>query len=294
MHLPSRRSFLLSTLSTGMLSSIGQAMEPLNRAGKPRLRIGLAAYSFREQFKDPALMTLPKFIDLCADQGLDGAELTSYYFPKEPTVEFLLSLKRQAHLRGVSISGTSVGNNFALPDGAERDKEIASVKQWIDHAAILGAPHIRVFAGAPKGLSAAAGVQQAIKAFQETCAYAGTKGIFLGLENHGGVVAKPEGMLEIIKAVDSPWFGVNLDSGNFHGDDPYAELAQIAPYAVNVQIKVEMKRGSNPAEPADLPRLVKLLRDANYQGFVTLEYEAKEDPFTAVPAWLGKLKTALQ
>lgn len=290
----SRRSLLLASLGTCALPSPTLAVEPIQRSGKPRLRLSLAAYSFRDQFKDPNLMTLPKFIDMCADHGLEGAELTSYYFPKEPTAEFLLSLKRQAHLRGVSISGTSVGNNFALPDGPDRDKEIASVKQWIDYAAILGAPHIRVFAGSPKGISAEEGVKQAIKGFQETCAYAGSKGIFLGLENHGGVVAKPEGMLEILKAVDSPWFGVNLDSGNFHSDDPYAELAQIAPYAVNVQIKVEIKRGTNAPEPSDLPRLVKLLRDANYQGFVALEYEAKADPFTEVPVWLGKLRDALK
>ena len=98
-------------------------------------------------------------------------------------------------------------------------------------------------------------------------------------------------MLEILKAVKSAWFGVNFDSGNFHGPDPYAELAQIAPYAVNAQIKVEMKpAGAKVAEPADLGRLVKILRDASYQGWVVLEYEAKEDPWKMVPAWLGKLR----
>lgn len=289
-----RRTILISTLGALGYHTIAGAIAPLDRPGKPRLRLSLAAYSFRDQFKDPKLMTLPRFIDLCADAGLEGTELTSYYFPSEPTPEFLLSLKRQAHLRGVTVSGTSVGNNFALPDGAERDREITSVKQWIDRAAILGAPHIRVFAGAPKGISHEEGIKQVIRGFQETCAYAGTKGIFLGLENHGGVVATPDGMLEIIKAVDSPWFGVNLDTGNFHSDDPYAELAMIAPYAVNVQVKVEMKRGKNPPEPADLPRLFRLLQDANYQGFVVLEYEAKEDPFTAVPAWLAKMREALK
>ncbi len=288
-----RRTMLLSSLGALACHAITGAIEPLNRKGKPRLRLSLAAYSFRDQFKDPKLMTLPRFIDMCADEGLEGTELTSYYFPPEPSPEFLLSLKRQAHLRGVAVSGTSVGNNFALPDGPERDREIASVKQWIDRAAILGAPHIRVFAGSPKGISQEEGIQQVVKAFKETCAYAGTAGIFLGLENHGGVVATPEGMLEIIKAVDSPWFGVNLDTGNFHSDDPYAELVRIAPYAVNVQVKVEMKRGKNPPEPVDLPRLIRLLKDANYQGFVVLEYEAKEDPFTAVPLWLAKMREAM-
>jgi sugar phosphate isomerase/epimerase len=291
-----RRHFIYQSAAgiSAALTNPLSAIEPIARKGPPRFKLGLAAYSFRDQFKDPAQMDLLKFLQFCAQHGVDGAELTSYYFPKEPSAEFLLSLKQQAFLSGVAISGTSVGNNFALADGPERDKELAYVKQWIDYASIMGAPHIRVFAGSAKGISAEEGRKQVIKGFEEMCAYAGSKGVFLGLENHGGVVATAEGMLDIIKAVKSPWFGVNLDTGNFHSDDPYAELAACAPYAVNVQVKVEMKRGKNPVEPADLTKLVKILRDANYQGFVTLEYEAKGDPFKDVPVWLDRLRQALQ
>ncbi len=293
---PSRRSFLAAAttaLASGLAFRRATAVDPLQRPGRPTLRLGLAAYSFRDFFKDPAKIDLPKFIDYCADHQLEGAELTSYYFPKDPTADFLLELKRRAFLRGVAISGTSVGNNFALPDGEERTKELDYVRKWIDHAAVMGAPHIRVFAGSPKGISDQEGRRQVIKGFEECCAYAGTKGIFLGLENHGGVVATATGMLEIIRAVNSPWFGVNLDTGNFHSEDPYAELAQCAPYAVNVQVKVEMTRGKQPAEPADLKKLAHILRQANYQGFVTLEYEAKPDPWQAVPEHLKRLREAI-
>jgi len=91
--------------------------------------------------------------------------------------------------------------------------------------------------------------------------------------------------------VRSPWFGVNLDTGNFHTADPYAELARCVPYAVNVQYKVEMRRGEkSPPEPADAARVVKLLQDGGYHGFLTLEYEAAEDPFVAVPRHLAELR----
>ena len=183
-----------------------------------------------------------------------------------------------------------MGNNFALPAGPARDAQIADVKKWIDYAAIMGAPHIRIFAGAAKGIGDADARAMCISAIEECCAYAGTKGIFLGLENHGGIVATAAGMLEIIKAVKSPWFGVNLDTGNFHSEDPYAELAQIAPYAVNVQVKAEILRaGAKQPEISDLPRVAKILRDANYQGWVALEYESKEDAWTAVPRLLTEL-----
>ena len=93
--------------------------------------------------------------------------------------------------------------------------------------------------------------------------------LVLGLENHGGIVATADGLFEIVQAVRSPWFAVNLDTGNFHSADPYAELARYVPYAVNVQYKVEIRRGEKaPPEPADAARVVKLLRDGGHQGVI--------------------------
>ncbi len=279
------------------------AVEPFARKGPPALRLSLAAYSFRNYFKDSATkqaavtgerIDMKQFIDYCGEHGCEGAELTSYFFPKELTPEYLREVRRHAFLRGIGISGTSVGNNFALPPGKERDLQIADVKRWIDNAAILGAPHIRVFAGAGKDIDPAEARKQCIGALEECCEYAGKHGIFLGLENHGGIVAEPEQLLEIVKAVKSPWFGINLDTGNFHTADPYAGLALCAPYAVNVQVKTEIQPAGGKKEPADLPRLVKILRDANYQGWVALEYEAAEDPYKAVPQALGTLGELLR
>ena len=134
----------------------------------------------------------------------------------------------------------------------------------------------------------------AIEALEETCAYAGTKGVVLGLENHGGIVAEAADILDIIRAVKSPWFGVNWDSGNFRTDDPYHDLELIAPYAVNVQWKPEVQpRHAKEKQPADLKRIVKILRDANYQGYLALEYEAAEDPWVAVPRLLQELRAIL-
>ena len=118
----------------------------------------------------------------------------------------------------------------------------------------------------------------------------GLAGAVAGGGLHGGIVAEADGMLEIIEAVKSPWFGVNLDSGNFHTEWPYRDLARIAPYSINVQLKVEMRPKGRPHEPANLERLARILRYANYQGYVVLEYEAKPDPYKAVPEYIEKLK----
>lgn len=294
MKMQTRRQFLRTAVGTSLVSltpGVAPALEPFQRPGKPNLLPSLAAYSFRNELADLSKFDLFQFIDYCADQGMTGAELTSYYFPKEVDDDYLLRIRRHAFLRGVAVSGTAVGNNFALPRGEKRDAEIAGVKQWIDRAALMGAPHIRVFAGAPpKGVSHEDAMALCIEALEECAAYAGKKGIFLGIENHGGIVAEPEALLAIVKAVKSPWVGVNLDTGNFHTKDPYGAVEACAPYAVNVQVKVEMKPADAPVEWADLGRLAAILRKANYQGFVVLEYEAKEDPRKAVPGYLEQLK----
>jgi sugar phosphate isomerase/epimerase len=302
--LQSRRQFLNLSLRTGVtlaglelcLPNTASAIEPIKRPGKARLPLSLAAYSFRDslQHKDPAKrMTLFQFIDFCADQGLEGAELTSYYFPPGVDEAFLLQVKRHAFLRAVAISGTAIGNNYCLPKGEKRDAQIALTRRWVDCAAILGAPHIRVFAGSRGNLDAAEAIKLTIEGLEECGEYAGRKGVFLGLENHGGIVAEAAEILEIIRAVKSPWVGINLDTGNFQTDDPYGDLARCAPYAVNVQIKVEIQARGAKKEFSDLARVARILREANYQGYVALEYEAAEDPWQAVPSWLGKIRAAL-
>jgi sugar phosphate isomerase/epimerase len=298
----SRRQFLHLTGLSLLGAGAARAVAPFHRPGPPRFQLSLAAYSFRDSFKETkgkpnpnGTLEMPAFLDWCADHGCAGAELTSYFFPADATRDYLLKLRRQAWVRGIAISGTSVGNTFTHDAGPKRDEEIALVKKWVDHAAILGTSHVRVFAGnVQKGQEPAQAVKNCIAALEECADYAGQQGVFLGIENHGGIVAEPAGLLEIIRAVKSPWVGVNLDTGNFHGADPYAELAQCAPYAVNVQVKTEIKRaGAKDKEASDLPRLVKILRDANYQGWVVLEYEAKEDPWKAVPPLLAQLGNLL-
>jgi len=209
MQTTSRRKFFKTTLQAGFaLTGLGlldlnplMASNPIKRTGAPRLLLSLAAYSFRDFFKDsnhkrdtetdPARrIDLFRFIDYCAEQGCQGTELTSYYFPPDVNHDFLIKVKQHAFLRGVEISGTAVGNTFTVPAGEKRGQEIANVKKWIDYAAIMGAPHIRIFAGAaPSGMSHDQAKMLCIPAIEECCDYAGGKGIFLGLENHGGIVA---------------------------------------------------------------------------------------------------------
>ena len=275
---------------------LAHAIEPIVRNGSTKFKFSLAAYSYRDLLtgKSPDL-TLADFIDDCGRMNLEGTELTSYYFAQPTTLEYLRKLKRQCFRLGLDVSGTAVGNDFGFPPGQQRDQQIAAVKQWIEFAEILGAPVIRIFAGKQKkNVSATDSYKLMIEGIEECCDYAGQHGIHLALENHGGPTATAEGMLSFIRDVRSPWFGVNLDTGNFFTDDPYGDLAKIAPYALNVQVKTvtaddEERRNK---QPTDFARLAKILDQAEYRGYVALEYEEDGDPRTECPKHIDRIRAA--
>jgi sugar phosphate isomerase/epimerase len=292
----SRRSFLLASAvaAAATFTRSAKAIEPVRRTGKPMFKFSLAAYSYRELLTGkPPKLTLADFIDDCAQMGLEGTELTSYYFPPDPTPQYLRQLKHQTFRLGLDISGTAVGNDFCHPPGEEREKQIRLVKQWVDRAELLGAPVIRIFSGQPRGAQSEADAHRlAVEAIEQCCAYAGEHGVFLALENHGGLTTTIDGLLRLIGDVKSEWFGVNLDTGNFHSANPYADLARIAPYAVNVQVKVSMNPGGGKKEPADFRRLAQILTDSGYRGYIVLEYEEKDDPRQACPKHIEALREA--
>ncbi len=291
----SRRQFVQAALAAGTGWALAphsvSAIEPIRRTGQSHLRLSLAGYSFRKylDLKKPT-MTLDDFAEVAASLDLDAIEPTAYYFA-QTTPEYLAHLKGKCTRLGLDISGTAVGNNFCTPDKARLRKEIDHVKQWVEHASRLGAKTIRIFAGTrDKGDSEEQARARCVAAIQEACDYAGKYGVYLALENHGGITATIDQILAIVQAVQHPWFAVNLDTGNFHTADPYADLARLAPYAVNVQIKTEIQRAGQKKEEADLKRLIDLLRAVDYRGYVALEYEAAEDPKSAVPRHIATLK----
>ena len=298
----SRRGFLTASASTlagaaivGSSTSTQAAKAPV-RNGASHMKLSLAAYSFNKMLSRPGRdkkgeMTMLDFVDYCAKLNLDGTELTSYYFPADVSNAYLLSLKEQTFRLGLDISGTAIGNDFCLPEGEKRQAQLKLCRDWIDHAAVMGAPVIRIFAGkVPKGGTEAEALDLCVAGINESLDYAAEKGVLLALENHGGITATPKQLLSIVERVkDSKWFGINYDSGNFRTEDPYGDLEKIAPYAVNAQIKVALKTPNNEHEEADLKRMVEILRSANYRGYVVLEYEESK-PFEEIPKYVDKLR----
>jgi sugar phosphate isomerase/epimerase len=318
-----------SGLAAAGLVTPAPAAEPIKRRQKtPFMKLSLAAYSFNRFLPrnwpttrdgNPT-MTLLDFIDFCAGQDLDACELTSYYFPavesqsklliedqavaadlglkgyRTPTQVvpngFLMQVKAHAYHAGLDISGTAIGNDFCVAEEEKRSFQLGMTRQWIDYAAAMGAPVIRIFAGqVPKGDTEEAALDRCVAGINESLQYAAQKGVVLALENHGGITATPAQLLAIVERMDeSPWFGVNFDSGNFHTADPYGDLEEIAPYAVNAQLKVSIHPEGKPEERADMGRLVQILKDAGYRGYIVLEYEENDDPKQSIPKVLDELR----
>ncbi|MBN2288443.1 MAG: sugar phosphate isomerase/epimerase [Candidatus Glassbacteria bacterium] len=253
------------------------------------MQLSLAAYSMRDFFKSGE-MDLFEFIDWCAEMDLPGTELTSYYFKEGFDKAYLRELRRHAFRCGVTVSGTAIANDFCKPAGPELDAEVENVRKWIDNAAELFAPHIRIFAGkAPEGVDIKTAIAWCAEGIKRSLEYAAERGITLGLENHGGITARAVDHLEICRAVgEHPWFGVNLDTGNYQ-TNPYEELAMSAPLAVNVQVKVLVSGADGKREETNLERIGKILLDAGYKGWVALEYE-EEDPKVNIPKWIDRMK----
>jgi sugar phosphate isomerase/epimerase len=294
-----RRDFLASTAAVAVgvavnTATVSKAIEPVLRTAGFHFKFSLAAYSYRDLLqrkKEP--LPIETFIDDCAAFGLEGTELTSYYLQQDGPPSYFRNLKRQAFLRGLDISGTAVGNDFCHPPGAERDRQVALVKRWIEYADQMDAPVIRIFSGSVKtGQTVEAARQLAVDAIEECCEYAGKFGVFLALENHGGLTAQVDEMLKIIRAVKSPWFGVNMDTGNFQSADVYSDLAKIAPYSINVQVKVKIHPAAKSPEKSDFNRLATILRTAGYRGYIVLEFEEAGDPRTECRRYLDEIRAA--
>jgi len=255
------------------------------------MRVGCTAYSYRKYLSTGA-MTLEDFIATCSGIGLDGVELTAYYFPSVEA-SYLNRLKRMVFSNGLDISGAAVGNNFCFPDLSERVKQVESVKKWVDIAYRLGAPYLRVFAGkTPQGYGDEDAFKWTVEALKECVGYAEEDGVVLALENHGGITATTAGVSSIIEAVGSEWLRQTLDVGNYVADT-YRSIEETAYLAVNVHAK-SYEVTPEGEKRLDYHRIIRILESSGYKGYLSIEYEGAEDPKTAIPRTVALLKSLLK
>ncbi|MGL6196161.1 MAG: sugar phosphate isomerase/epimerase family protein [Thermoguttaceae bacterium] len=267
--------------------------------------IAVSTYSYW-QFSDQ-----PCPVDNCireaAKMGFDAVEILEVQMTQKDDA-YLQSLKREAFASGISLCSLSTHQGFVNPDKEVRKANVRKTVDSIELAYKLGIPTIRVNTGrwssiasfdelmekrgiAPPlpGFTDEDAFPWVIDSFEQIIPYAEKCGVVLGLENHWGLGLTPEGVLRIVDAVKSPWMSVTLDTGNFL-EDPYDRLEKLLPHTIFVQAKTYYGGGKWYTLELDYERIGELFRKYNYRGFVSLEFEGKEDPQIAVPKSLDLLR----
>ena len=309
----SRRDIIKGGVSMGLAPlCTSHALQHLQQANamSPRqlpIRIGVSTYSYWH-FKSEKY-PVERVIDEAAKLGFDGVEILHRQMAEESTA-YLNKLKRAAFVNGLDLIMLSIHQDFISPDPAERQKHIDHTKHCIDLASQMGIPAIRLNSGRWKtipsfnelmkakgiepplpGYTKADAIKWCVDSIEKCLPAAERAGVMLALENHWGLTTYPEDLLMIYKSIESPWLGVNLDTGNFVGD-PYPQFEKLAAHAKIVQAKTYYGGGEWYTLELDYKRLARILRDANFRGYVSLEMEGKEAAETAVPKSLKVLREA--
>jgi sugar phosphate isomerase/epimerase len=294
-----RRAFLSGALALPLAAAAPAAdmrQRSAPRRPAPRIKLSCNLYSFNGPLTSGA-MTLDQVIDYCAELGFDAVDPTGYYFkgyPQPAADAEVYRIKHLAFRAGLDISGTGVRNNFAQADGTARTAEVAHVTRWIEVAAKLGAPVLRVFSGleVPAGHTEDHARQWVVDCLTSVVQRGAERGVMIVLQNHHDLVKTADDVLTLRNLVPSEWFGLNVDIGSLRMGDPYAEIAKLAPYAYTWQLKERLYR-RNQEEKTDVAAIVRIIRDAGYRGYVPIETLGPGDAREKVRGFLDEVRTAL-
>jgi len=270
---------------------------PPSPARRP-LRIGVSTYSFWHfRGEKPDLFPI---IDTAAAMGFDGVEILHQMMASEEN-DYLQKLKHRAFVNGLDLMGFSIHQGFVSPDPEVRQKNIDHTLRCIRLAHEMGIPTLRLNTGrwgtiksfdelmanrgiepVLEGCTEDQGFAWCIESIEKLLPQAERYGVCMGLENHWGLGRTAAGVMRIHDAIRSPWLKLTLDTGNFL-EDMYPQLERMAPDAVLVQAKTYFGGGEWYTLEIDYERIASILRAANFNGYVSLEYEGKGDPAVDVP-----------
>jgi len=277
--------------------------------GRPHLRIGVSTYSFWH-FDEKARVEVADCIEKAARMGFDGVEILHQQMSSESN-GYLQDLKRRAYACGLDLMGFSTHQTFVSADPEVRKKNVEHSLKCIDLAYRLGIPTLRLNTGRwrtiesfddfmakkgiepiPPGHSDEEAFGWVIESIEKLLPRAEECGVCMGLENHWGLGRSAKNLIRIHDAIRSPWLRLTLDTGNFL-EDMYEQMEAIAPLSVLVQAKTYFGGGVWYTLDIDYERVARILSKAAFRGYVSLEFEGKEDPATGVTKSLELLRRTL-
>ena len=284
-----------SLLAAGMLGSVsvvtGESLPAVGEMkAKKKQKLGISSYSYWH-FRPPKVK-IETVIDKASALGVEGVDILHRQMDSEES-SYLSKLKRHAFLNGIDLVCLSIHQDFVSPDPKSRERNIEHTKKCIRIAHDLGIPCIRLNSGTwgtvrgfsklmelrgqepvLEGYTLDDGFNWCIESIEKCLPEAERLGVHLALENHWGLTTTPEGLLRIAKAIESPWLGVLMDTGNFL-EDPYDKLEMIAPHTTFVQAKTYYGGGEWYTLDLDYKRIASILNKVNYNGYVSIEFEGK-------------------
>lgn len=291
-----RRDLLRSlALAPILLGSRSLVASPLSKPlATSRLQYSLNAFSFNALLRSGE-MTFFDMMEFASTLGLNAVDLTGYYFsgyPDIPDDKTLFQLKKKALQLGLNISWTGVRNNFVNPDKASREADIEMIKDWLQVSSKLGASIMRIFPGTGEheGFSREEVKNWMVSDFQECAKYAEETGVIAAMQHHNDFLYEADEVIDILKRVDSEWFGLILDIGSLRRGDPYKEIQKLAPYANYWFIK-ELVYVDGIAEPVNMEKIARTLKDVNYMGYVSFESLTDGDPKQIVTSMFNDFRT---
>jgi L-ribulose-5-phosphate 3-epimerase len=309
-----RRSFLSRTATSGFIAGVASSgWIPSARASVPSsphrtpVKLAISTYSYWH-FKT-ARVPIETVIDQAAVLGVQGVDVLHRQMDGEDRA-YLQRLKHRAFTQGIDLVCLSIHQDFVDPNPIERQKAVDHTLRCIELAYQMGIPCIRLNSGrwntiasfddlmkarglepVLPGYTEEDGFRWCIEGISKCLAKAAECGVVLALENHWGLTRTPEGLLRIVNAINDPWLGVLMDTGNFL-EDPYPKLEQIAAKTVFVQAKTYFGGGEWYTLELNYSKVARMLQNVGYSGYVSLEFEGKEPADTGVPKSLRVLRKA--
>ncbi len=305
-----RRRFLKSTSLGAATLLSAQTLSKSKDTAPQKITnsIGVSTYSYWG-FRRAEFRPIEKCLDIAAEQGFEGVEILQVQM-EDFRPSYLQKIKKHAFLNGLALMGFSTHQDFVDPDPRKRRHNVEQTIFYINQAHELGIPTIRINTGrwnTSKNfdhLMANRGIEPVLDGYTEKEGYnwvidsigklvgeAEKSGVILGLENHWGLGLTPEGVLKIVDAINSPWLKVTLDTGNFL-EDPYQRLSQLADKTVLLQAKTYYGGGRWYTLDLDYNKISDIMHQAGYKGWISLEFEGKENPVTGCKKSLELLRTA--
>jgi L-ribulose-5-phosphate 3-epimerase len=293
----SRRMFLEATATGAAMWGLGsrdaRADEPTGRPAAGKIgdfKISLAEWSIHKALKSKKVaekefgrvITNLDFPQIAREQfGVEGIEFVNQFFAdKAHDSRYLRDLKTIANDVGVTCVLIMIDDegDLSANDADRRNKAVENHKKWVDAAAALGCHAIRINTGQHYSPTDVWAVAEACAKLTE---YGDQHSIKIICENHGGPSSNPDAMVALMKAVNKPTFGTLPDFGNFperggkYTIDVYDAIARLMPYAKGVSAKSYDFDDSGRETKLDYGRILKIVTDAGYHGFVGIEYEGE-------------------